>query len=148
MESSQHLGGTEECSSNESGWTMYIASPMHDDADNDDYHDSSYDDGDDDGHNNDSLGGEKDYKSDDSMASDACSGPSNRKHPRGNGEGGHGMAHFKHDEDKDDKKYSSCKKDIKQVKKKKRDESKAEKEDSKHKANRAAAPVQSDAKGK
>lgn len=73
------LGVEEECHSNESGWTMYIGSPRDEDA--------QHCDDDDDNH---SL--EEDYydyeaaaaqhcdvESDDSMASDASSGPSKSK---------------------------------------------------------------------
>ncbi|KAL3654346.1 hypothetical protein CASFOL_004027 [Castilleja foliolosa] len=66
---------TDECSSNESGWTTYIASPYNkynDDEDEDDY--SVYE----------QKVKQKDYRnvddSDDSMASDASSGPSDHRH--------------------------------------------------------------------
>nr|POF12134.1 hypothetical protein CFP56_42330 [Quercus suber] len=36
MDSSQMFGGTEECQSSESGWTMYIGSPIYGDDDSDD----------------------------------------------------------------------------------------------------------------
>ncbi|CAJ1944272.1 unnamed protein product [Sphenostylis stenocarpa] len=62
------LGG-EECHSSESGWTMYIGSPMEDGGHSDD------------GDNSDQEGiqtnpQDDDDESDDSMASDASSGPS------------------------------------------------------------------------
>ncbi|KAL3510945.1 hypothetical protein ACH5RR_030346 [Cinchona calisaya] len=77
-DSSENLGGSEECSSSESGWTMYIASPIHDNNPEDD-----------DEEGNDNSTERKEYKdfqedgggdaeSDDSMASDASSGPSHQ----------------------------------------------------------------------
>ncbi|KAF6177010.1 hypothetical protein GIB67_022900 [Kingdonia uniflora] len=88
MESSQILGGTEECCSSESGWTMYIASPMHDDDDHSDADDNEEEDsgggnGSVDDDQADGEGGGDD--TDDSMASDASSGPSNRENPNGKG---------------------------------------------------------------
>ncbi|KZV18622.1 hypothetical protein F511_03516 [Dorcoceras hygrometricum] len=75
MDSSKVHQETEECSSNESGWTMYIASPDQE-LDYDDYEDEE-----------EYIIGEQTYTkdpdkhteevdSDDSMASDASSGPS------------------------------------------------------------------------
>lgn len=68
MDSSKVFGGAEECQSNESGWTMYIGDAAA----------ATTDDGDDDGSDHDgtmNANHEDDY-SDDSMASDASSGPS------------------------------------------------------------------------
>ncbi|CAH9096484.1 unnamed protein product [Cuscuta epithymum] len=63
-------GETEKCSSSESGWTMYIGSPNHayddDDDDQEDYYDN---------HQNKVRVRSKNFDSDDSMASDASSGP-------------------------------------------------------------------------
>lgn len=71
MDSSKIDEDNEDCSSNESGWTTYIASPEHDDDDEDDAEDEDRTiDRKADAH--DSEEGE----SDDSMASDASSGPS------------------------------------------------------------------------
>ncbi|KAL4567972.1 hypothetical protein LXL04_023570 [Taraxacum kok-saghyz] len=75
MEFSKYLGVVEECSSSESGWTMYIVSPMHETNDNHHQH-----------HNHDHVDdwictSHGDYStyhnedSDDSMVSDASSGP-------------------------------------------------------------------------
>ncbi|EEF31573.1 conserved hypothetical protein [Ricinus communis] len=91
MDSSKH---TEGCSSSESGWTMYIASPMQEDG-----NDCS-DDTDDGNHHNDVIINDRhdhaddneQQDSDDSMASDASSGPHHqyryenpqRKGPLGN----------------------------------------------------------------
>ncbi|CAK9157364.1 unnamed protein product [Ilex paraguariensis] len=75
MESSKVLGCTEECSSNESGWTMYIASPIQETENSDNDNNSSEGKGDknaNDGNNDD------DDESDDSMASDASSGPNHQ----------------------------------------------------------------------
>ncbi|VFR03522.1 unnamed protein product [Cuscuta campestris] len=84
MDHSGFYGGAEEyCGSNESGWTMYIASPSHDQYDDDD----GYDDYDHHHHhdtavrrvrsvmNCDEEGNDQNGESDDSMASDASSGP-------------------------------------------------------------------------
>ncbi|KAF5934044.1 hypothetical protein HYC85_030215 [Camellia sinensis] len=83
MESSHNCGDAEECHSSESGWTMYIGSPINTDDDDDD---DSRDDEDD------NVGDYKEHnsvkhedESDDSMASDASSGPSHRGHSWGNG---------------------------------------------------------------
>lgn len=84
MDSSKHNLGKEECNSSESGWTTYIASPMQEDdndcSDNDNDHNPIANDGNAD-----------DYEqiSDDSMASDASSGP---HHPPNRG-----TTSFKHD---------------------------------------------------
>ncbi|XP_019189686.1 PREDICTED: uncharacterized protein LOC109184099 [Ipomoea nil] len=66
MESSHVYGAPEECHSNESGWTMYIGSPT---TDEDDDHLNTNN------VNGDSYEAEEE-NSDDSMASDASSGPS------------------------------------------------------------------------
>ncbi|KZV27502.1 ATPase family AAA domain-containing protein 2 [Dorcoceras hygrometricum] len=76
MDSSKILEDTEECSSNESGWTMYIASPVHE-LGYDDYEDEEYCSTDEQIYERDGAGREDgDVDSDDSMASDASSGPS------------------------------------------------------------------------
>ncbi|KAL2338252.1 hypothetical protein Fmac_012698 [Flemingia macrophylla] len=59
--------GAEECQSSESGWTMYIGSPMQDSDDNSDSSDE---------YENSTQACPQDDESDDSMASDASSGPS------------------------------------------------------------------------
>lgn len=69
------IGGAEECNSCESGWTMYIASPM----DADDAGDDSGADDHDSGNDVDGRGAAAADDSDDSMASDASSGPSHRE---------------------------------------------------------------------
>ncbi|GLT76546.1 hypothetical protein SLA2020_481990 [Shorea laevis] len=93
MESSKMFGGAEECHSSESGWTMYIGSPIRDD---DDDGSSTY--AGDDGAGDDDSDANDD---DDSMASDASSGPS------------HEMARLKHrdDDDDDDDDGKSCMKE-------------------------------------
>nr|GMC73816.1 acidic leucine-rich nuclear phosphoprotein 32 family member B-like [Ipomoea batatas] len=68
MESSHVYGASEECHSNESGWTMYIGSPTTDDYEEDNLNSNNV--------NGDSYEEEEEQNSDDSMASDASSGPS------------------------------------------------------------------------
>ncbi|KAJ6814342.1 putative carbonic anhydrase 2 [Iris pallida] len=94
MESSSHVtactGGSEGCGSSESGWTMYLASPMHGG-------------GGDGGHEvgNGHEGVEVDEDDDDSMASDASSGPAHcnqqpsDQESNGGGGGGGLMAFLK-----------------------------------------------------
>ncbi|KAK6133784.1 hypothetical protein DH2020_032495 [Rehmannia glutinosa] len=76
MDSSKINEGSEECSSSESGWTMYIASPdtEHNRSGNEDDVD---DDVDRRGYKKDDVA--EDVDSDDSMASDASSGPSDQR---------------------------------------------------------------------
>ncbi|XP_055805732.1 protein SOB FIVE-LIKE 1-like [Solanum dulcamara] len=137
MEYPKHPGGTEECNSNESGWTMYIGSPYLD------YNQG----GDDDDNDNDVDDDErstprKGYKyandhvedggSDDSMTSDASSGPSHQGVLCTNIE----QIYGKHVEN-DIRKYSSKEQQQqqKQAKKKLSDkDTKAAKEDSGHNA--------------
>ncbi|KAL8229054.1 hypothetical protein R6Q57_013954 [Mikania cordata] len=79
MEFSKYLGvADDECSSSESGWTMYIVSPMHQASFH--HHDHVYDvhdHGHDDGHMH------HNEDSDDSMVSDASSAPSRQGIVRG-----------------------------------------------------------------
>ncbi|KAJ4960844.1 hypothetical protein NE237_020754 [Protea cynaroides] len=134
MESSQLFGdNTEECSSSESGWTMYIGSPLHlDDAQDDngeadeDYDNDEYDD--------DDNGKEANDDSDDSMASDASTGPNH-------GEGEHGMTDFKNEQEEDDEKCYSYTKAYKQKEKKTEERGRdAEKQGSVPVANSATSP--------
>ncbi|KAI3700014.1 hypothetical protein L2E82_44627 [Cichorium intybus] len=86
MEFSKYLGVEEECSSSESGWTMYIVSPMHETS-NHHHHHHGHDHDHDHHHNHDDIddgiyeishGQYNTYHnedSDDSMVSDASSGP-------------------------------------------------------------------------
>ncbi|OMO70049.1 hypothetical protein COLO4_28804 [Corchorus olitorius] len=108
MESSKIFGGNEECHSSESGWTMYIGSPIQGGGD---------DDGDDgeseeaaavfNGNNGGRANGTADHDSDDSMASDASSGPSHY----GNMEVGlrHGTSCFKHENEDDEEEEGNSK---------------------------------------
>ncbi|XP_060183228.1 protein SOB FIVE-LIKE 2 [Lycium barbarum] len=134
MELSKLPGGTKECSSSESGWTMYIASPIHqyhhedEDDDDDDERTSRkrdknlYDD-DDDG---------EDVGSDDSLVSDASSGPGHQEVCT-TIDKSHGKLRLKHAE-KETKKFPS-KEYNREVKKKLFDMNiKAAKEDSGHKS--------------
>ncbi|XP_030534634.1 protein SOB FIVE-LIKE 1 isoform X2 [Rhodamnia argentea] len=84
MESSpQAFEGSEECLSSESGWTMYIGSPMQEDDEGagdekGTTHNEDDDDERDGGDKGDKDGGDGEAESDDSMASDASSRPSYR----------------------------------------------------------------------
>ncbi|KAJ9173121.1 hypothetical protein P3X46_016287 [Hevea brasiliensis] len=79
MDSSKHNLSTEECGCSESGWTMHIASPMQEDenecSDNDNDHNTIANDG---NANDDDDDDDGVQDSDDSMASDASSGPHHR----------------------------------------------------------------------
>ncbi|KAK7374699.1 hypothetical protein VNO80_08136 [Phaseolus coccineus] len=93
----QIWGGAEGCSSSESGWTMYIASPMQEDDagcsnENYGYHDIY-------GENRRKKQGAKvdEEESDDSMASDASSGPVHYHHAYGHSQTSHGTAASKKD---------------------------------------------------
>ncbi|KAH6762967.1 hypothetical protein C2S52_020400 [Perilla frutescens var. hirtella] len=135
MDSSKILPGSEECSSSESGWTTYIASPdlEQDPADNEDDDDD------------DRSIGQQGYKkgaaakataaedadSDDSMASDASSGPSDQRFSYGFL--GRSLG-FGHAANKDQRK-SVAKKHNQQEEKKK--QKKGEKDNSGNRANSA-----------
>lgn len=143
MDPSQVLGDPEKwSSSSESGWTMYIGSQIH--------HGGDDDHGDDDDDNNDDdvyfiTDKEKhdkrndNHESDDSMASDASSGPTLQEFPCENKEGLLRNHAFRVDQNK----YSSGKKACKQVQKSKRDKRriKSEKQQSVRKADSAASQV-------
>lgn len=79
MDSSKFQPGSEECSRSESGWTKYIASPddSDNDPDNDDHEEEEEEDRSTDEKESDEQDDE-DEGSDDSMASDATSGPSDQ----------------------------------------------------------------------
>jgi hypothetical protein len=134
MESPLALGGAEEHSGSESGWTIYIGSTISNENDNKgrDIHgeNAAAAADDDDG------GG-----SEDSMASDASSGPSHHDQlPCGKGEGsGNIMKHAK--DEGNSKYYSSEKKPRKQVKKKDERRVKEEKGQSVCRAESAASQV-------
>lgn len=77
---------SEECGSSESGWTMYLASPMQED---DNEGDGEVEDGDDGGEDDNRAWSNKDEDDDDdddSMASDASSGPAASYIGNGKGE--------------------------------------------------------------
>ncbi|KAL2546299.1 uncharacterized protein Fot_15799 [Forsythia ovata] len=135
MDSSKILEGTEECSSSESGWTMYIASPVDEYNLVDEEDDGGSIDKQEDGlHAKDDAG---DTDSDDSMASDASSGPSHREHLCDHVRGSHCPGVFGHAGDKDNRK-SFGKKHHQQEEKKPHDEQiKAAKVKPGHKANSA-----------
>ncbi|KAL6994998.1 hypothetical protein U1Q18_005133, partial [Sarracenia purpurea var. burkii] len=102
MESSQIIGNAEECHSSESGWTMYIGSPIrsyeHDEDDDDD------NDNTDDNDDSDDYCVKPEDDSDDSMASDASSGRSHRASSSEKRKSGHGMAQHKPEVGKEFKK--------------------------------------------
>ncbi|PQM39407.1 uncharacterized protein Pyn_14373 [Prunus yedoensis var. nudiflora] len=81
MDPFRNISSIEGCSSSESGWTTYIASPVQeDDAECSNTEDADYD-----NHNRIKYHAkdkivEDDNESDDSMASDASSGPSHHHH--------------------------------------------------------------------
>ncbi|KAL5544845.1 hypothetical protein UlMin_008629 [Ulmus minor] len=87
MDSSQIFGDDdEECQSSESGWTMYLGSPANgDQIDDDDQQSDDGSDGDDHSKKP-NHHYHHDGDSDDSMASDASSGPKNLNPRLGNGE--------------------------------------------------------------
>lgn len=133
MEPSQVLGEAEKCiSSSESGWTMYIGSQIHhnggeDDDDNDFYFFTDKE--------VDKKNDNKDNESDDSMASDASSGPTLDQLPCGREEGRLRNHAFTVNQ----KKYVSGKEASKKEKKERR--IKGEKQQSVHKADSAASQV-------
>ncbi|PPD84856.1 hypothetical protein GOBAR_DD18216 [Gossypium barbadense] len=77
MESSKIYGGIEECHSSESGWTMYIGSPIHGGDDSGDGHSEKADD---EGVYGVDNHADEQADSDDSMASDASSASLQGKH--------------------------------------------------------------------
>uniref|UniRef100_A0A1D1XNX9 Uncharacterized protein n=2 Tax=Anthurium amnicola TaxID=1678845 RepID=A0A1D1XNX9_9ARAE len=105
MESSQLVGGAEECSSSESGWTMYLASPMHDadeaEIEDEEGEDETYDDEEEDDHGG--GGGGNNDDDGDSLASDASSGPPHRTLSHKNGAGGGALPKEDDEEEEDDR---------------------------------------------
>lgn len=119
MDSFKQIWGAEGCSSSESGWTMYIASPMQEDDagcsnENDGYHDHIYDE-----NRRKKQGTTKvdEEESDDSMTSDASSGPIHHHNTYSQGESSHGTAVSKKDKQDHGSKCSSRKNANKQEKK-------------------------------
>ncbi|XP_038725507.1 protein SOB FIVE-LIKE 3-like [Tripterygium wilfordii] len=105
MDSSKHTSSKEGCSSSESGWTMYIASPMEEDDEEcsgDDNSNKHMEEGD-------KNADHRDEESDDSMASDASSGPSHQQKLK-NYRDNYGKAGPKHDKSANTSKGSSTKK--------------------------------------
>ncbi|XP_022769986.1 uncharacterized protein LOC111313577 [Durio zibethinus] len=111
MDPFKHFLSTEGCSSSESGWTRYLASPMQDDSEcseNNYSNNHNIKDDVDDGEGN----------SDDSMVSDASSAPSHHQYKHKDGPGSHSNTHVKPDKsDYTSKHYSSRKEVKKEVKK-------------------------------
>lgn len=129
MDPSYELASAGEFSGSESGWTTYIGSPIHNGTYDDDDEEQSVDMEDygnkyknvhdDKGENNDENDGDVDYEeSDDSMASDASSGPSHLQLVCVNSEGSHhhGLDFTKHVEN-DHEKILSAKRVTKQARK-------------------------------
>ncbi|KAJ4707189.1 acidic leucine-rich nuclear phosphoprotein 32 family member B-like [Melia azedarach] len=116
MDYSKYPFSTEGCSSSESGWTMYIDSPMQED--DMDCYNEDYDNNDRKSNHNHGIYNEDNKEdSDDSMASDASSGPSHHQHKRPNEEGSHGMSSSKHGKSDPFKKLFSWKKSNEKEKK-------------------------------
>ncbi|XP_059642360.1 protein SOB FIVE-LIKE 4-like [Cornus florida] len=139
MDSSKIFGVAEECHSSESGWTMYIGSPIDGDSDDGDDH-SDHDDYD--KYCNKKYYVKHDNDSDDSMASDASSGPSRREYLWVNG-------HKNQEEEKEGEKHYSCKKGKNPVEKNRNGKRKGEKEESPFAAKGAnITPIQSGEKVK
>ncbi|KAE9615716.1 hypothetical protein Lalb_Chr04g0258271 [Lupinus albus] len=117
MDSHKQIWGAEGCSSSESGWTMYIDdAPVQDDdagcSNEYDGYREVY------GENRRKKQGNKvDDESDDSMASDASSGPIQYQNTYARGESSHGTAVSKKDKQDHGSKYSSRKNANKQEKK-------------------------------
>ncbi|XWS37225.1 hypothetical protein CRYUN_Cryun19dG0025100 [Craigia yunnanensis] len=151
MDPSKIFGGNEECHSSESGWTMYIGSPIQGGDDDDDGHsdaDDAY--AADNGGHADETEANHEADSDDSMASDASSGPSHQGVQfYGNMEGGHGTSYFKHDGDEEEGDCYLDKKAKKSAEKQKLGmKKKEEKEQLKLNARGATSPSRSGSKGK
>ncbi|XVF81854.1 hypothetical protein PTKIN_Ptkin15bG0189000 [Pterospermum kingtungense] len=113
MDPFKHFPSTEGCSSSESGWTSYLAPPMEMEDDfqcsEDNYN-----------NNHNIKHGVDDYgegNSDDSMASDASSGPSHHQNKHKDVQGSHDNAYLKHDKADCSSKHSSRKEAKKEVKK-------------------------------
>ncbi|OIT04317.1 PREDICTED: probable ATP-dependent RNA helicase ddx42 [Nicotiana attenuata] len=84
MDSSKLFGEVEECNSSESGWTMYIGSPSNSE-DDDELENEDFDELQDNNKEVINRDDNEDGDTDDSMASDASSGPSHRKYFTKNG---------------------------------------------------------------
>lgn len=144
-DSSENLGGTEECNSSESGWTIYIASPIHE---NDDDSDDSY--------NSTERKGYKDYRSDDggdaasddSLASDASSGPSHQGGPCRTKEGSHRRDDIAHAEGKVNRRSSGKKYDKQVERKQYAVDTKAAKKEQGHKGKSATENLQGKGKSR
>ncbi|GLT30806.1 hypothetical protein SLA2020_055920 [Shorea laevis] len=111
MENFKCFSGSEGCSSSESGWTNYISSPMQEDAE------SSQENDDNNSHyRNYSYNGDRKESSDDSMASDASSGPSHQQRKFKNGRDSHSNSRLKNDKGDYSNKCNSRKEAKKQEK--------------------------------
>ncbi|OMO52660.1 hypothetical protein CCACVL1_29131 [Corchorus capsularis] len=112
MDPFKHFASQEGCSSSESGWTGYIASPMQEDSEySEDNYKNNYTIKDDD----DDVHGEG--NSDDSTVSDASSAPSHYQYKHREGQASHGSANLKVDKGDYSSKHSSRKEAKKEAKK-------------------------------
>ncbi|XP_027362758.1 suppressor of Mek1-like [Abrus precatorius] len=118
MEPSQELASEGEFKGTESGWTTYIGSPLYNEGSNDDDDDEQSVDIEDHGNNyknahehtenkgeknNNESNRDTDEESDDSMASDAASGPSHLQFLCINSEVSHGLDFTEHTENENEK---------------------------------------------
>ncbi|XVF49829.1 hypothetical protein PTKIN_Ptkin04bG0047500 [Pterospermum kingtungense] len=124
MEPSKIFGGSEEyCHSSESGWTMYIGSLIQGDDSGTSEADNAYAHADDAYAHADETYANHGADSDDSLASDASSGPTHQvQFHNGNMEGGHGTFNSKHEEEADCYLDKKAKKPMKKKKGKELDE--------------------------
>ncbi|XAR51257.1 hypothetical protein NMG60_11005828 [Bertholletia excelsa] len=138
METSHFLGYSEECHSSESGWTMYIVSPVH----------SDINEGDEDGEN-DYYTVEPGDDSDDSMASDASSGQIHRGNLWENGKGSSpAMTEYERQEVQSDRKKGSEKTTKLQVEKNRYKAKKKEKKEPVFSAKEANVGIESTVKAR
>ncbi|XP_057994448.1 protein SOB FIVE-LIKE 3-like [Hevea brasiliensis] len=129
MDSSKYNLATEGCSSSESGWTIYIASPMQEDdsecSDNDNDHNTTANDG--------NADDDDKQDSDDSMASDASSSPHHLCKPENGRQANHGTTGFKHDKGNN---FKHCSPATKSNRKDKKNDVNSTEKDRRHSANR------------
>ncbi|KAG6651232.1 hypothetical protein CIPAW_06G096300 [Carya illinoinensis] len=130
METHLDFGSADEHSCSDSGWTIYFGSTTQNENENNSK--DKY------------TRGEDDDESEDSMASDASSGPSHHDElPNG---GSRSLDHIKHAKDTANSKLSSAKKPCKQFKKKDERRVKEQNRHSSYRAETAASQVSSGAK--
>lgn len=128
MKNHSDIGSAEEHSS-DSGWTIYFGSTTQNENENNSK--DKY------------TRGKDDDESEDSMASDASSGPSHHQLPNG---GSRSLGHIRHAKEAANSNFSSAKKPCKQFKKKDEREVKKQNEHSSYRAETAASQVSSGSK--